>query len=284
MTALVSPPLPLIDEVVHRALAEDLGESGDITSTSVVPAEARARAVIAARKAGTIAGVQIAGRVFHLVDETLEIKPCTTDGAHVDAGDVVLEVAGPARSILAAERVALNFLGHLSGISTSTAELVAAVEGTKAKVCCTRKTTPGLRALEKYAVRCGGGLNHRFGLYDAILIKDNHIAIAGSVRAAVEAAKSRAGHMVKIEVEVDTLAQLDEALASGAHIVLLDNMPPATLKDAVARTGGRAVTEASGSITARTVRAVAEAGVDLISVGWVTHSAPCLDLGLDFTV
>lgn len=283
MTALVSPPLPLIDEAVRRALTEDLGESGDITSAAVVPAESRAGAVIAARKAGTIAGVQVAGRVFHLVDETLEIKHRTADGAHVGAGDVVLEVVGPARSILAAERVALNFLGHLSGIATSTAELVTAVEGTSAKVCCTRKTTPGLRALEKYAVRCGGGLNHRFGLYDAILIKDNHIAIAGGVRAAVEAAKSNAGHMVKIEVEVDTLEQLDEALEAGAHIVLLDNMPPATLKDAVARTGGRAVTEASGSITARTVRAVAEAGVDLISVGWVTHSAPCLDLGLDFT-
>lgn len=282
MTAPVPPPLPLVDEAVRRALDEDLGESGDVTSAAVVPENARAKAVIAARKPGVVAGVEIAARVFQLLDDTLHVSQTVSDGASVGAGTVVLEVAGPARSILGAERVALNFLGHLSGVATSTAELVAAVKGTNAKICCTRKTTPGLRALEKFAVRCGGGLNHRFGLYDAILIKDNHIAIAGGVRAAVEAAKSNASHMAKIEVEVDTLTQLDEALESGAHIVLLDNMTPDLLKEAVSRAAGKIVTEASGSITLPTVRAVAEAGVDLISVGWVTHSAPCLDLGLDF--
>ncbi len=283
MTGPVPPPLPLIDEAVRRALAEDLGDSGDITSAAVVPAEAQASAVIAARTAGVIAGAHVAMRTFNLVDDTLAVTHRVMDGVHVEPGDVVLEIAGAARSILAAERVALNFIGHLSGIATATAELAAVIKGTNARVCCTRKTTPGLRALEKYAVRCGGGVNHRFGLYDAILIKDNHIAIAGGVGAAVKAARAKAGHMVKIEVEVDTLAQLDEALAAGAHIVLLDNMDTAQLKDAVARTAGRAVTEASGSITAAKARAIAEAGVDLISVGWITHSAPSLDVGLDFT-
>jgi nicotinate-nucleotide pyrophosphorylase (carboxylating) len=283
MTTPVPPPLPIVDDAVRRALDEDLGESGDITSSSVVPKGAQTKAVIASRAAGVVAGGDVAARVFYHLDNTLKVTPRLMDGAHLSAGDAVLELAGSARSILSAERVALNFLGHLSGIATSTAALVAAVDGTNARICCTRKTTPGLRALEKYAVRCGGGLNHRFGLYDAILIKDNHIAIAGGVSTAVEAAKSSAGHMVKIEVEVDTLAQLDEALASGAHIVLLDNMSPDLLREAVSRTAGRAVTEASGSITLATARAAAEAGVDLISVGWVTHSAPCLDLGLDFT-
>jgi nicotinate-nucleotide pyrophosphorylase (carboxylating) len=284
MTAPVPPPLPLIDEAVRRALAEDLGDSGDITSAAVVLADAQASAVVAARDAGVTAGEHVAMRTFNLVDDTLRVTHRVLDGVHVEPGDIMLEVGGSARSILAAERVALNFLGHLSGIATSTAALVAAIKGTNARVCCTRKTTPGLRALEKYAVRCGGGVNHRFGLYDAILIKDNHIEMAGGVSAAVDAAKANAGHMVKIEVEVNTLAQLDEALAAGAHIVLLDNMDPAQLKEAVARTAGRAVTEASGSITAGIARAVAEAGVDLISVGWITHSAPCLDVGLDFTV
>ena len=283
MTAPVPPPLPLVDEAVRRALAEDLGDSGDITSAAVLPADAQASAVIAARQAGIIAGAHVAMRSFNLVNETLRVTHRVMDGVHVEPGDTVLEIVGSARSVLAAERVALNFLGHLSGIATSTAELVAAVKGTGANVCCTRKTTPGLRALEKYAVRCGGGVNHRFGLYDAILIKDSHIAVAGGVSAAVEAAKTKAGHMVKIEVEVDTLAQLDEALTAGAHIVLLDNMDPVQLKEAVARTAGRAVTEASGSITVDKARAVAEVGVDLISVGWITHSAPCLDVGLDFT-
>ena len=283
MTGPVPPPLPLVDEAVRRALAEDLGDSGDITSAAVVPAGVQASAVIAARTAGTIAGAHVAMRTFNIVDDTLAVTHRVMDGVHVEPGDVVLEISGSARAILAAERVALNFIGHLSGIATATAELAAIVKNTNAKVCCTRKTTPGLRALEKYAVRCGGGVNHRFGLYDAILIKDNHIAIVGGVGAAVKAAKTNAGHMVKIEVEVDTLAQLDEALAAGAHIVLLDNMDPTLLKEAVARTAGRAVTEASGSITAAKAKAIADSGVDLISVGWITHSAPCLDLGLDFT-
>ena len=282
MTAPV--PLPLIDNLIRRSLAEDLGDSGDITSAAIVAEEAQASAMISARAAGVLAGVYVASRVFNLVDKTLRVTHRAIDGASVEPGDVVLEVSGPARAILASERVALNFLGHLSGIATATAEIATVVKGTKAKVCCTRKTTPGLRVLEKYAVRCGGGVNHRFGLYDAILIKDNHIAISGGVSEAVRAAKTKAGHMINIEVEVDTLDQLDEALSAGAQIVWLDNMTPEQLKEAVARTDGRALTEASGSITTNVARAIAESGVDLISVGWITHSAPCLDLGLDFTV
>tara|TARA_Y100000817_G_scaffold277739_1_gene240062 strand:- start:134 stop:982 length:849 start_codon:yes stop_codon:yes gene_type:complete len=282
MTAPV--PLPLIDNLIRRSLAEDLGDSGDITSAAIVAEEAQASAMISARAAGVLAGVYVASRVFNLVDKTLRVTHRAIDGASVEPGDVVLEVSGPARAILASERVALNFLGHLSGIATATAEIATVVKGTKAKVCCTRKTTPGLRVLEKYAVRCGGGVNHRFGLYDAILIKDNHIAISGGVSEAVRAAKTKAGHMINIEVEVDTLDQLDEALSAGAQIVLLDNMTPEQLKEAVVRTDGRALTEASGSITTNVARAIAESGVDLISVGWITHSAPCLDLGLDFTV
>lgn len=279
---IAPPPRHLVDEAVARALAEDLGAAGDITTAATVPADAEARAVIAARKPGVIAGVEIARAVFAAVDPAVRVAVRVPDGAAVAPGGVVIELAGPARGILTAERVALNFLGRLSGIATATAEIARAIAHTRARVCCTRKTTPGLRALEKYAVRCGGGLNHRFGLYDAVLIKDNHIAAAGGVAAAVRAARAAAGHMVKIEVEVDTLAQLDEALAAGAHVVLLDNMTPAQLRQAVARVAGRAVTEASGSITAATAAAVAESGVDLISVGWITHSAPCLDLGLDF--
>ncbi len=279
----LAPPSPsIVTDAVRRALEEDLGKVGDITTTAVVSEMASTKAVIRARTEGVVAGVDIAAQVFKAVDSKLTIVSSVTDGTNVGAGDVILEVSGPARSILSAERTALNFLGHLSGISTATAALVAAVRDTSAKICCTRKTTPGLRALEKYAVRCGGAINHRAGLYDAILIKDNHIAIAGGVRAAIEAAKSSAGKADKIEVEVDTLAQLDEALDAGAHIVLLDNMPPETLKQAVVKIDGRAVAEASGSITLETVRAVAESGVDLISVGWITHSAPCLDVGLDY--
>jgi len=275
-------PRHLIDEAVRRALAEDLGEAGDITTRATVPADAKARAVIAARKPGVIAGLDVAKAAFVAVNGTIQALAKIADGAAVKTGDVIMELSGPARGILTAERTALNFLGHLSGIATATAEIAAAIAHTKTKICCTRKTTPGLRALEKYAVRCGGGVNHRFGLYDAVLIKDNHIAAAGGVAKAVNAARSHAGHMVKIEVEVDTLAQLDEALAAGAHVILLDNMTPAQLKQAVGIVAGRAVTEASGSITKVTAAALAEAGVDLMSVGWITHSAPCLDLGLDF--
>ncbi len=246
-----------------------------------MPREAQARTVIAARKAGVIAGIPVAARVFAAIDPTIRVKARKADGDHVAPGDVVMEIAGPAAGILTAERVALNFLGHLSGIATATAEIVGAVAHTKARICDTRKTTPGLRVLEKYAVRCGGGVNHRMGLYDQVLIKDNHIAAAGGVVAAILAAKAAAPG-IKIEVEVDTLEQLDAALAVGVDQVLLDNMNPVQLREAVARVAGRAITEASGSITTTSAAAIAESGVDLMSVGWITHSAPSLDLGLDF--
>ncbi len=204
------------------------------------------------------------------------------DGSDVQPGDTIMAIEGKARSILTGERVALNFLGHLSGIATTTRAMVRAVEGTGARICCTRKTTPNLRAFEKYAVRCGGGANHRFGLDDGVLIKDNHIAAAGGITAAIKSARAHIGHMVKIEIEVDTLQQLSEALEAGAEVIMLDNMGPAELKEAVALTGGRAVLEASGRVTLDSVRTIAESGVDIISAGWITHSAPCLDIGLDY--
>lgn len=282
MAAPVLPPPEHVDDLIRRALAEDLDVAGDITTAATVPPERAAEAVIVARKPGALAGVPVAARVFQMLDAKLAVTPRLPDSTPVLPGTVVMAVAGRAASILAAERVALNFLGHLSGIATATAALVAAVAHTSAQVCCTRKTTPGLRALEKYAVRCGGGTNHRQGLYDAILIKDNHIAAAGGVVPALRAVKAFTGGKLQIEVEVDTLAQLEEAMAEGVDRVLLDNMTPADLKTAVTRVAGRAVTEASGGITVATAAAVAESGVDLLSVGWITHSAPCLDLGLDF--
>jgi len=277
---MTTEPIPPFDKLVEAALAEDLGGIGDITTLATILESSRSRAVIAARKPGALAGVPIAVRTFELVDSAIKVTVRKTDGTKVAPSDVVLEIEGPTRGILTAERVALNFLGHLSGVATATAEIVAAIAHTQTRVCCTRKTTPGLRALEKYAVRCGGGVNHRMGLYDQILIKDNHIAAAGGVAAAIRAAKL--GPKVKLEVEVDTLEQLDEALAEGVDQILLDNMNPAQLKEAVARVKRRAITEASGSITKASAPAIAESGVDLISVGWITHSAPCLDLGLDF--
>lgn len=283
-----SPDLPrilphgLIREAVAHALAEDLGAAGDITSAATVPAGAEARAAIAVRQRGVVAGLAVAQAAFAEADPAIRFAAEAVDGAAVAAGAVAARVAGPARGILAAERVALNFLCRMSGIATLTRAHVDAVAGTGAVIVDTRKTTPGLRALEKYAVTCGGGQNHRFGLYDAVLIKDNHVAAAGGVGAAVRAAKARVGHMVKIEVEVDTLDQLDEALSAGADIVMLDNMDLAAMREAVARTAGRAVLEASGRVSLDTVRAVAETGVDLISVGALTHSAPILDFGLDF--
>lgn len=281
MAAFNPPPQSLIDDLASRALAEDLGKIGDITTDAVIRPESRATGVIVARQSGVMAGLPVAIRVFQLIDETLQLTPIREDGARLVAGDVLLEISGATRSILKAERVALNFLGHLSGVATATAEIADAIAHTKTKVCCTRKTTPGLRALEKYAVRCGGGVNHRMGLFDAILIKDNHIAGAGSVAEAIRSAKRVAPQGVILEV--DTLDQLDEALTVGVDQVLLDNMAPAQLKEAVTRVAGRAVTEASGSITAANAAAIAESGVDLMSVGWITHSAPCLDLGLDFS-
>lgn len=293
----LAPLYPLLyEDLVRRALAEDLGRAGDVTSDAVVPAEARAAAVLVARAPGRLAGLPVALAAFRLLDPSLTLAAHAADGEDVAAGAVLATVRGAARSILSAERTALNFLGHLSGIATATRDLVAAVAqaataGTAARaaaaatdgarVVCTRKTTPGLRALEKYAVRAGGGANHRFGLDDAVLIKDNHRVLAGGLRPAVERARRGAGHLVKIEVEVDSLAELDEALALGVDVVLLDNMPFDVLAEAVRRARGRALTEASGGIRPATAAAVAATGVDLLSVGWLTHSAPSLDVALD---
>jgi len=278
------PDLPevLMEPVVRRALDEDLGSAGDVTSRAVISPDATARAHVVAREEGVLAGVQPVSLTFKLVDPTVELRFEADEGASIEAGEVVATVAGPTRSILTAERTALNFLGHLSGVATATGALVAAVAGTDARICCTRKTTPGLRALEKQAVRAGGGANHRYGLGDAILIKDNHLAASGGVAAAIGAARRQSGPATTIEVEVDTLDQLEEALEAGAAAVLLDNMALPDLLRAVKITAGRAVLEASGRVTAETVRAIAETGVDFISSGWITHSAPVLDFGLDF--
>ncbi len=271
----------IIEPIVRAALLEDLGRAGDITSDAIVPADARVDAVIAARQPGVIAGLDAALLAFELVEPGLRIERLREDGARVVRGDAVARIAGPARGVLAAERTALNLLSRMSGVATATRALADAIEGSKAKIVCTRKTTPGLRTLEKEAVRLGGGANHRFGLDDAMLIKDNHLALAGGVKPALERARAHAGHLVKIELEVDTLDQLAEALEIGVDAVLLDNMSPETLRRAVAMVDGRAVTEASGRISPETVAAVAATGVDLISSGWITHSAPILDLGLD---
>ncbi|MDX8481866.1 carboxylating nicotinate-nucleotide diphosphorylase [Mesorhizobium sp. VK24D] len=276
-------PLPrvMVELLVRAALLEDLGRAGDLTTDAIVPADATATMALAARQPGVIAGLDVAALAFELTDPRVETTVIHPDGSGISVGDVIASVHGPARALLTAERTALNFLCHLSGIATQTATIVDAVRGHKAKIVCTRKTTPGLRALEKHAVRAGGGGNHRFGLDDAMLIKDNHIAIAGDVRTAIERARAAAGHMVKIEVEVDTLEQLDVALATGVDAVLLDNMSVEQLTRAVAMVGSRAITEASGRVTAQTAPAIAATGVDLISVGWITHSAPILDIGLD---
>ncbi|BCH66048.1 nicotinate-nucleotide diphosphorylase (carboxylating) [Agrobacterium vitis] len=277
-----SLPHVIVEPLVRNALSEDLGLAGDITSMAVIPADHRSTVQIASRRDGVIAGLDASAIAFELVDPDLVMTPHVSDGAAVKAGDVLATISGSSRSLLTGERVALNFLGHLSGIATVTRQIVDAVSGTKAAVACTRKTTPGLRALEKYAVRMGGGMNHRFALYDAVLIKDNHVAIAGSVTQAILRARGGVGHMVKIEVEVDTLDQLREAMEIGVDAVLLDNMTPEQLREAVEIVAGRSITEASGGITPQTARAVAQSGVDLLSVGWITHSAPVLDIGLDF--
>jgi nicotinate-nucleotide pyrophosphorylase (carboxylating) len=276
------PPLLLIEPVVRRALEEDLGRSGDLTTDLIIPFDQQQSAKLVARAPGTLAGLVAAECVFRLIDTDVRFEPLTSDGANVSAGETVACVEGRARALLGAERVALNFVGHLSGVATATRKLVDAVEGTAARIVCTRKTTPGLRALEKYAVRCGGGLNHRFGLDDAVLIKDNHIAAAGGIRPAMERVRNGAGHMIKIEIEVDTLTQLEEALSLGADMILLDNMTPSDVKRAAILAQGRARLEASGGVDSETVRAIAEAGVDLISSGAITHSARNLDVALDF--
>lgn len=277
-------PLPaiMLEPLVRIALLEDLGRAGDITTDAIIPASRRARMAISARQHGIVAGLDLASIAFRQLDPGIAITVEKPDGAPVTPDDIVATIDGFARAILTAERTALNFLCHLSGVATATASLVDAVAGHRAKIVCTRKTTPGLRAVEKYAVRAGGGSNHRFGLDDAVLIKDNHIAVAGGVRAAIDLARNNVGHLVKIEVEVDTLAQLHEALGARVDAVLLDNMSVDELKQAVATIGDRAIAEASGRITPATAPAIAATGVDLISVGWLTHSAPVLDLGLDF--
>jgi nicotinate-nucleotide pyrophosphorylase (carboxylating) len=271
----------IVEPVVRAALLEDLGRAGDITTEAVVPADATVEAVIAARQPGVLAGLDAALLAFELIDPTLRIERRRADGDRILRGETVARISGRARGVLGAERTALNFLCRMSGIATATRALVDAIVGYKAKIVCTRKTTPGLRALEKEAVRLGGGANHRFGLDDAMLIKDNHIGLAGGVGPALERARRQAGHLVKIELEVDTLDQLAQALKVGIDAVLLDNMSPETLRRAVAMVDGRAVTEASGRITLETAPAVAATDVDLISCGWITHSAPILDLGLD---
>ncbi|MCX8255731.1 putative nicotinate-nucleotide pyrophosphorylase [carboxylating] [Beijerinckiaceae bacterium RH AL1] len=277
-------PLPrvLIEPLVAAALREDLGRAGDLTTDSIVPAEARARLTIRARQPGVVAGLDLARLAFALVDPAIVLEVEKPDGSRVAPGDVVGRLEGPARGLLTGERTALNFMGRMSGIATATRAIVDSVSSFHATIVDTRKTTPGLRAIEKYAVRAGGGGNHRFGLDDAVLIKDNHVAIAGGIRPAIERAKAGVGHLVKIEVEVDTLAQLEEALAIGVDAVLLDNMSVTELSQAVAMVAGHAITEASGRVTPETAPAIAATGVDLISVGWLTHSAPVLDLGLDF--
>ncbi len=272
----------LITPLVQAALAEDLGRAGDITAAATVPADAVATVVMAARKEGVICGLELAVAAFRLIDTGLKIETLARDGEPVRAGDAVLRIQGSARAILAAERVALNFVGRLSGIATATAAMVAAVGPHKTRIAATRKTTPGLRAIEKYAVMCGGGIPHRYGLDDAILIKDNHIAFAGGVTAALQGAKAYAGHTVKIEIEVDTLAQLDEVLAvGGADIIMLDNMSDEDTREAVRRVNGRALVEASGGVSLARIGAIAATGVDLISVGALTHSVMNFDVGLD---
>ncbi len=280
------PELPslLVERSVRMALEEDLGRAGDITSQATIGPDAKAVATLASRQAGYVAGLPLVREAFRTMDSRIEVDILMADANPVVSGQKLAHIEGNARAVLAAERVALNFLMHLSGVATDTAAYVNEVAGTAARICCTRKTLPGLRALEKYAVRCGGGSNHRFGLDDAILIKDNHIAIAGGVAAAVEAAKSFAGHLVSVEVEVDTLAQLEEALSVEAEVVLLDNMPPDMLREAVRINAGRAALEASGNVNLTTVRAIAETGVDYISTSKITMAASPLDVGLDISI
>jgi nicotinate-nucleotide pyrophosphorylase (carboxylating) len=275
-------PGSVVDKAVAEALAEDLGLGGDITTQATITAGTRASGVIAARKPGTIAGVQLAEAAFKTLDPFTQFEVVVGDGGRVDAGGVIARISGDARVLLTAERTALNFLGHLSGIATLTARYVSAVAGTKARIMDTRKTTPGLRALEKFAVRCGGGVNHRFGLFDAVLIKDNHIVAAGGIGPALERARAQSGHMVKVEIEVTNLDEIDEALQLDPDALLLDNMDVSLLRAAVREVAGRVVTEASGGVNLDTVGAIAATGVDLISVGALTHSAPVLDIGLDF--
>jgi len=271
----------MIEPIIRQALQEDLGDAGDITTNALVSESQTWTGSFVARQHGVIAGLDLARAAFHLMDPKIQFVVKREDGTRIAPQEVIATVKGSARHILMAERVALNFLCHMSGIATATHSLVEAVKPHQTRICCTRKTTPGLRQIEKYAVRMGGGFNHRFGLYDAVLIKDNHLAVVGNVRDAVMRAREAVGHLVKIELEVDTLDQLREVLDLNLDAVLLDNMDTTTLAKAVAMVGGRFRTEASGGVTVKTVAALAATGVDVISVGWVTHSAPILDIGLD---
>jgi nicotinate-nucleotide pyrophosphorylase (carboxylating) len=277
-------PLPsiMVEPLVRAALLEDLGRAGDLTTNAIVPPDLQATTSLVVRQPGIVAGLDAVSLAFRLIDPAIVMHLKKSDGSKLVPGDVIATVSGPARGILTAERTALNILCHLSGIATATGSIVTAIKGHKAQIVCTRKTLPGMRILQKYAVRVGGGGNHRFGLDDAILVKDNHVALAGGVRSAVERARLGAGHMVKIELEVDTLEQLEEALALGVDAVLLDNMTLEQLRRAVTMVAGRATTEASGRITPTTAPEIAATGVDLISIGWITHSAPILDIGLDY--
>lgn len=276
-------PLPtiMLEPLVRNALLEDLGRAGDITTDAIVPSAAQMQARLIARQDGVLAGLDLARLAFRLMDPDLQFDASLADGARLRQGDEIAIISGAARAILTAERTALNFLTHLSGVASGTAKIVKSIQGFDARITCTRKTLPGLRAVQKYAMRVGGGSNHRFGLDDAMLIKDNHIVMAGGVRAALDRARAAIGHLVKIEIEVDTLDQLDEALALGVDVVLLDNMPLEMLRQAVSTAKGRAITEASGGITPQTAAAVAATGVDLLAIGWLTHSARALDIGLD---
>jgi nicotinate-nucleotide pyrophosphorylase (carboxylating) len=280
------PQLPalMIEEAVRSALLEDLGRAGDITSNATIPADAQATATLSTREEGVLAGLEFARTAFRLIDPVLDFDSRLADGAALNKGDIIAVVSGPARSLLSGERVALNFMMHLSGIATYTATFARRIAHTKARVTCTRKTLPGLRAFEKYAVRIGGGSTHRYGLDDAILIKDNHIAVAGGVAAAIRAGKAFAGHLVKVECEVTSLDQLREALAEKPDVILLDNMPPQVLVEAVKIAGEKVILEASGGISLDTIKAVAETGVDYISTSKITMSAPTLDVGLDVEI
>jgi nicotinate-nucleotide pyrophosphorylase (carboxylating) len=276
------PPL-LVEQVVGAALDEDLGQAGDITTDAIIPADGRGKAAIVAREEGIVAGLDLAEAAFRILDPEVKFTRVVADGQKVSAGGVIARVEGLTRALLTGERTALNFLNRLSGIATLTAKFVASVKGTKARIACTRKTTPNLRAFEKYAVRVGGGANHRFGLYDAVLVKDNHIAAAGGIANALKMIRSRVGHLVKIEVEVETIAQLEEALRYPIDAVLLDNMDMATMKKAVDLVKGRAVTEASGGVSLKTVGEIARTGVDVISVGALTHAPRSLNSSLEWT-
>ena len=285
MTAAPAPPpRHAVERVLAAALEEDLGAAGDLTSDAAVPASTRATGLVVARAAGTVAGLALACEVFEQLPGDVDVEVAVTDGTAVAAGTTLARLEGSARTMLTGERTALNLLGHASGIATATRAVVEALEGLDTTVADTRKTTPGLRAIEKYAVRCGGGRNHRFGLHDAVMLKDNHLVAAGSIGVAVERVRAAVGHTVTVTVEVDRLDQIEEALAAGADVLLLDNLDADALAAAVGLVDGRAVTEASGGITPDSARQLASAGVDVVSLGWLTHSAPRLDVALDLTV